>query len=379
MLEITYFLTFFVSCLYGGLVYFLKFFTDYTLSPIPFGILMVFIICYHFIGKTWGYKMTTNSFKNTFLKLLAGFYLPLIAATMLYDGDTALPALSAATPYIIVFLTSSVLLLQLLRHSSGARDRKVFEKYQRKQALAFFAVTFLGTVGHLFELILYVINAYIIKPVGYLIFALMSGTSQIVEDFQQNPSVNDFQTTVQDAKDALEFESLQDVILENRPITDTIPNTDIPFQENLSTIVTVVLAIVSILILILILKNLSKERRKTILFTEEREDSTEEYISKTTLKKHFAPPDIQIRYYYKEFMKKSESDHRRVAESDTTADIRKHYLDKQADNSNGLGVSDTQTDASAALTDLYRKTRYSTQAVNKEDVATMKKWFKSCS
>ena len=78
-------------------------------------------------------------------------------------------------------------------------------------------------------------------------------------------------------------------------------------------------------------------------------------------------------------MKKSESDHRRVAESDTTADIRKHYLDKQADNSNGLGVSDTQTDASAALTDLYRKTRYSTQAVNKEDVATMKKWFKSCS
>ncbi len=382
MLEIAYLLIFYVSAIYSVVTYFLAFFLNYQLSPLPFGILMAMIFLVYFVAKPGKYRTNGKAFKSTSVKLILGLYTPLLALTFLYKAENALPALSVATPYLIVFLTSMVLLLQLLRHQAGTKDKKNFEKFQRLQALGFFAFTILGTVGRLFELIMRAINLLIIRPVGYLIFAAMSSLSQTVENGNAEGlgTNNNFNNVVEQEKieagfDGANWKEVVNSILSREEEKVTEPTM---FFKILSAVVIAILAIVIIIVFIVIIRNLSKDRKKNFVIHEEREDSVENYETATRLKKHFAPPDIQIRYYYKEFMKKSDSEKHRLKDSDTTKDIMGKYLRKQSMEHNVPNPSSQEVETSTALTDLYRKTRYSTKEVTKDDAALMKKLIKSC-
>ena len=379
MLEIAYLLVFFISCAYALVTYFLAFFMDYQMSPLPFGILMLGVVFYYFIGKTGGFRTTSKSFKSTFVKTFFLFFLPGIILTILYQGEKAVPALSAATPYLIVFLTSSVLLLQLLRHTSGTNDQKKFEKFQRKQAFAFFLVTFLGTVCKLFEISFYLINRFLIRPVA-LVFAGLFGTmSQGVahgDIFGKGGFLDSVNSQVQENNP----QNLQDVIGQTRPLDSTVTEETIaqPVSRTFTIVVTIVIAIILIVILVLILTGIKKERKKTIVIHEEREDSIEDDVITTKLKKHFAPPDIQIRYCYRQFMKKSIYENHGLKDSDTTQDISRKYLKKQMYKQNTKAPSSQQLETTSALTELYRKTRYSSEPASKEDAALMKKLIKHC-
>lgn len=381
MLEIAYLLIFYISAAYAGIAYFLSFFFENQISPLPFAVLMAIIVLIYFLGKGSYHRVNQNSFKKSFSNLLLMFFLPLVTITMLYKGENALPALSSATPYLIVFLTDSILLLQSLRHQAGTHDHKTFEKYQKRQTLAFFTFIFLGTVGRLFEVIMYLINTFIIKPAGYIIFAVMSAFSQGVEELPTEGTLteNPFTEAVKNEMEKAEFDkiTLHDAmqsILADAP-EETGPSR---LTEILTIVVTIVVAILLVGLFILFIRNISKDKRKSLIIQEKREDSTEEYSTPTQLKKHFAPPDIQIRYYYKEFMKKSETEKQRLKDSDTTTDIMCKYLHKQSAKNDTAEPSSQQLDAAASLTDIYRKTRYSTQAVTKEDASNMKKLIKSC-
>lgn len=383
MLELTYLLIFYISGAYAGITYFFAFFLDHQLSPLPFGAFTIVAILFCFVKKTPSYRINTKSFKSAFLKMVFAFFIPLIGFTVLYKGEAALPSLSVATPYLIVFLTDSVLLLQLLRHQSGTNDHKTFSKYQRKQALAFFGFTFLGTVCRLFELIWHAINLFIFKPIGYVIFAAMSSLSQSVEDGQAAGLVNNnsYNDVLASEKEKADFDGVRwhDVVTsilgdnkETAPETHTNPI--------LMAIIITVLALVMIFLFILFIKNISKDRKKVFTVYEEREDSTEESTAMERLKKHFAPPDIQIRYYYKEFMKKSETERLRLIDADTTQDIMNKYLHNQSLSNDGKGEEHSKEQARVAtsITNLYRKTRYSTSPATKEEASIMKKLMKSC-
>lgn len=383
MLEIAYLLTFFISCAYALLTYFCSFFMDQTISPLPYGILLVCVLLFYFLGKTGGYRTTTTSFKSTFFKTLFLIFIPGILLSTLYQGEKALPALSTATPYLIVFLTSGIFLLQLLRHTSGTADQKKFERFQKIQAFSFFLAAFVGTVFHVFEWIMYALNLIIIRPIGYIFAGLFSSISQSVagtesqsiffgEDgyinFMKDVHKETGQLSVEDAMNGFrDFISNEAAQKEPQPVSQT-----------LSIIVTVVIAVVLVFVLILILTGVKKEKRKTLIIDEKREESIEDYAIPERLKKHFAPPDIQIRFYYKKFMKKANSENARLTIADTTRDISDKYLKSQQLKHNSSEKTLEQTHAASELTNLYRKTRYSHQPVNKEDVATMKKLLKSC-
>ncbi len=313
---------------------------------------------------------------------MLGLFVPFLALTFLYKPENALPALSVATPYLIVFLTSMVLLLQVLRHQAGTKDKKAFEKHQRIQALCFFGFTIAGTVGRLFEFVMKLINFFILKPVLYVVTGLVSSLSQAAESGEKGGLVinNDYTNILQQEKEEANFEGVywRDVInsiLRKEPEVTQEPSKLIKI---LSVIIVVIIAVVIIFLFILILKGLSKDRKKTLDIQEQREDSVEEYATKERLKKHFAPADIQIRYYYKEFMKKSDTNNAHLQESDTTKDIMGKYIRKHTINNELNEPSSKQKEVCTDLTDIYRKARYSTQIVTKEDAAKMKKLIKSC-
>ena len=95
-----------------------------------------------------------------------------------------------------------------------------------------------------------------------------------------------------------------------------------------------------------------------------REEILEIKEPEEKVKKRFTSPRVLVRYYYKSFMKKAESEEYQIQKADTTEDISRKYQDKHT-RSNEADV--------AWMKELYRKARYSHEEITKEDAANMKK------
>ena len=64
MLEIAYLLIFYISAAYAGIAYFLSFFFENQISPLPFAVLMAIIVLIYFLGKGSYHRVNQNSFKK---------------------------------------------------------------------------------------------------------------------------------------------------------------------------------------------------------------------------------------------------------------------------------------------------------------------------
>ena len=145
MMDAVYKVCFDISCYYACASFFLLYFFDIKTHPLLFvGILVAAIFWSLKINK----KRTHISylrFTDLFKRLLC-IITPLIFIAMFWDGKKGLEALSHIIPYLIVFLVSGVFLQQILRYEDEVGDRSSFERYQRRQAFAFFIFCFLLTV-----------------------------------------------------------------------------------------------------------------------------------------------------------------------------------------------------------------------------------------
>ena len=65
---------------------------------------------------------------------------------------------------------------------------------------------------------------------------------------------------------------------------------------------------------------------------DEREEILEIEKPEEKIRKRFTSPRVLVRYYYKEFMKKAESEKNRIHKADTTEDIFRKYQDKYIAN-----------------------------------------------
>ena len=76
-------------------------------------------------------------------------------------------------------------------------------------------------------------------------------------------------------------------------------------------------------------------------------------------------PEIIIRYYYREFMKKSEAKKHKLESSDTTKEILTKYKTWNT-------VTTKQTVAADEATALYQKTRYGKAKMTQAEATRMK-------
>lgn len=311
------------------------------------------------------YHIGYNRFKKMFRRTLLLYIIPLAILIAFADNVTGVLALGASVPYLICYLSMGVMLLQLLRHQSGTTDKKIFEKYQIKQAITFFVCSFLLTVCRLAEIIGNFIYNFLIKPFAAAIFGIMSYTSYVVDsmnDTKGQNKIQNFGEYVQSQKfDASSESFIQE--MEAYQKANKEPVEHVPMEV---TVILLVFCVGVVILLFFVLKGNQKKKVRELIIEDEREEITQIATPEKKLKKHFVSPKIQVRYYYRIFMKKAQTEEYKIRKSDTTEDISNKYKRHNA----GKSV-DEQT-----IKLIYRRARYSEDEITKEDVATMKKLVK---
>lgn len=312
-----------------------------------------------FIKKSYG--IYHEYFIMRFKVLLCGLSLPVIL--YLFDTAKGEPAVEVCIPYLIVFLVSGVLLLQLLRYQEGRGSKKMFERHQMKQLVAFCAVCVLLTVGNLLELL---VNC-VIKP---LFLWLVSGAVGVFYFFLARlPKSSQGKFT--DKSDWNEF-------LEETPMFKDLPKNgwsqygemvEQQLEETSPVDYTVLFMIAIIFIAVLLFVVMSgtvKKKKKAPAIEDEREELLETEPPMVKLRKRSVHPELVVRYYYRTFIKFVDGKKQKISRYDTTADI----ADKHGKMYPQKAVQVEE------LTEIYRKARYSGKDVTQQDATRMKNLVK---
>ncbi len=311
------------------------------------------------------YHMGYMGFKTLFRRMLLLYFVPIAILISFADTIVGLRSLGATVPYFIIFVSMGIMLLQLLRHQSGTADKKVFEKYQMKQTGVFFGVSFLLTVGGVAKMTGDFLYTYIVKPFAMTILGLVNYTSYLVEsvtgDLKTQNKIQSYKDYVQSQDYDTTLEFMEGNILDNTP---SAPSHTAHFSPMDVTLLAILFGIVLVVILFFFLKGEKKEKIKQGVLEDVREEILEIKEPEEKVKKRFTSPRVLVRYYYKSFMKKAESEEYQIQKADTTEDISRKYQDKHT-RSNEADV--------AWMKELYRKARYSHEEITKEDAANMKK------
>lgn len=309
-----------------------------------------------------GYYVSYRRFRKTYLcffwifAALFGFFI----AEDFAKGEVAI---LVAGPFLLLLLVSGIFLLQMLRFQAGSGDKKILEKYQRRQLIFFLIAATLLTVGNVVEL-LYV---YVFYPLTKLV--LGAGLSLIVfiigkidRPLKPPKEMGDVE------QDIKEFtEQLEEAYANVETIWGKIPERirELPSKEMDYTPIIIILAVLAAIIILVVLFGGKRKKSKQAAIEDEREDCFEEVTLKEVLKKRSLRPEIVIRYYYREFMKKSDTKKHKLEISDTTNEILTKY---QAWND----ATPEQTAEAEEATVLYQKTRYSKAKVTRTDANRMK-------
>lgn len=310
-----------------------------------------------------GYDISYRRFKKTYLTIFwiyAGVF-AFFVGDDLVKGEAAM---IVAVPFLVILLVAGIFLMQMLRFQSGSADKKKLEKHQRRQLVIFMIAATALTVGNVVEL-LYV---YVFFPLSKLVFGAITGLAVYLVGM-----IDGRKNVVDKTKVNWEFDKLLE---EKQKIEDNmetiwgkIPEkvqTEFVEQKDLDwTPIYIVFAVVAAIVIFAVLFGSKSKKKKAAAIEDEREDCYDEVAREQVLKKRFVHPEIVIRYYYREFMKKSEGRKHKLEASDTTKEILAKY--KAWNN-----VTSEQTAEAEEATALYQKTRYSKAEMTHTDARRMK-------
>ena len=311
-----------------------------------------------------GYDISYKRFRKTFL----AFFWIFAAVFCFFVGEDKVKgevAMVAAVPFLLILLVSGIFLLQMLRFQSGSTDKKKLEKHQRRQLVIFMAAATVLTVGNVVEL-LYV---YVFFPLSNLALEAVLGlavflVSKLDRPLKPPKEIGDRGNT----NDVREFvEKIQEIRENTETIWGKIPERikEEPSKEMDWAPIVIAAVVLGAIVILVVLLGGKRRQRKQAAIEDERKDCYDEVTLEKTVKKHSVHPEIVIRYYYREFMKKSEGKKQKLEASDTTEEILTKY--KAWNN-----VTPEQTAEAEEATALYQKTRYSEKEMTHTDAKRMK-------
>jgi len=310
-----------------------------------------------------GYDITYTRFKKTYLIFL-WIYVALFALFVAEDFVKGEVAMMVAGPFLVLFLGSGIFLLQMLRYQTGSGDKKKLEKYQRRQMVIFLVAAVVLTAGNIVELL----YAYVIYPISKLVFGAVGGLLVYIvnklgsapkppREFGNSRNFEEYAEQLREAQEKIE--SVYGPIRERMRAYDPNP------KEMDYVPVFIGIAVVASIVIFAVMLGGKRIKRKQAAIEDAREEFYDEVPVEEAIKKRSARSEIVIRYYYREFMKKSETKKHRLEASDTTNEILTKY---QAWND----VTAEQTAEAKDATALYQKTRYSKEKVTRTDANRMK-------
>ncbi len=314
-----------------------------------------------------GYDISYRRFRKTYLTFF-WIYVVLFAFFMAEDFVKGEVAMLVAGPFLVILLVSGIFLLQMLRFQAGSGDKKKLEKYQRRQLVIFMIAAAALTVGNVVEL-LYV---YVLYPTSKLVFGAVGGLVVfIVSKLDRPPGVpkelghtGDVEEYVEQLQEAYaKIETIWGPIRERMRALDPNP------KEMDYTPVFIGIAVLAAIVIFAVMFGGKRIKRKQAAIEDEREEYYDEVPAEQEIKKRSVRPEIVIRYYYREFMKKSEAKKHKLEASDTTKEILTKY---KAWND----ATPEQTAEAEEVTSLYQKTRYSKAKMTHTDVGRMKELVK---
>ena len=405
-MEVFYKLAYDISCYYAFVAFFLSYGMDYNLSPYSFPVF--FIACIlavysekmlrfsgavrmvafvlpiipvfletGFLGKLFaifpwiylvvtvlreGYDISYYRFRKTYL-VVFWIYTAVFVFFMAESFLKGEVAMLAASPFILLLLVSGSLLLQILRFQSESRDKKKLEKHQRKQLLGFMVGAVVLTVGNVIELL----YMYVFYPLTKLLLEVGTAIAVFLVDKLDNPPKPPKELG-DNGKSVQEFaEELQEIRDNTETIWGKLPEKvrQLPSREMDYMPIIIAFVILGAIVILTVMIGSRKKKRKLAAIEDEREEYFEEVPVQQVIKKRSVHPELVIRFYYREFMKKSETKKHRLETSDTTADILEKYTTWN-------NATTEQSSAAQEATLLYQKTRYSKAKITKSDAGRMK-------
>ncbi len=305
------------------------------------------------------YEVYYLNFKNTFRRVLFVFLLPFLL--FFFDSNRGIVALTESAPFLLVFFTSGVLLLQVLRYTPQSKDKKLFEKRQIGQAAAFFLVCLAATTGGIFQIAGNFLWEKAIRPVFLGMIGGIWFAAQWI--FLQ----------IQKIKKKVYFGDIQDNNIEPLPAEtllegeiESVPPSEIDKAPTDLTPVFIIVGIAAVVILFLLLRgNLRQGKKKNMAVREEREEIKEAKEKSVKLKKHSRDRRITVRYQYQRFMKKLDAGKRRLKSSDTTGQIGRKYIASYAQDSKRVKEVEE-------VTEIYRQVRYGEKEVSRQEAHRIK-------
>lgn len=408
-MEAFYKLAYDISCYYAFAAFFLSYGVEYEVSPysflvffaacflavyaekckrfsqaVQFGAFVLPVIPFLLESNIWGkvililpwlymimtvlhrnYYIPYRRFKKTYLAIF-WIYTVVFFFFVTDDRIKGEVALVVTIPFLLILLVSGVFLLQMLRFHTGSADKKKLEKYQRKQLVIFMVATLVLTVGNVVEM-LYV---YVFYPLSKLVLgAAMAVVVYIVGKLDRPAKppkeMGDMGKSLQEF--AIELQKEQDKVETIwGKIPKDIPEEIVEMEELPLMLILIGFAVaVAVIVIFAVLFGEQSKKRKPAAIEDEREECYDEVTLKEVLKKRFVRPEIVIRYYYREFMKKAETKKYRLEPSDTTKEIFVKYQEWN-------DVTPEQTVQAEEVTALYQKVRYSKEIITQTDAKRMK-------
>lgn len=310
-----------------------------------------------------GYYITYRRFKKTYLI----FFWIYVAVFVFFIAENRIKgevAMIVTGPFIVMLLVSGIFLLQMLRFQEGTGDKKKLEKYQWGQLVIFMIAAIILTAGNVVELL----YLYVFYPLSKMLLGAGMAVVVYIVSMLDSPlkppkEIGDVGTNLKEF-----FEERQEALENVETIWGKIPEKikeEIVIKEPDYAPVFIIFAIVAAIVIFAVMFGDTTKKRKPAAIEDDREDCFEEVALKEVLKKRFVRPEIVIRYYYREFMKKSEAKKHRLEASDTTKEILTKYKTWNE-------VTPEQTTEAGEVTSLYQKTRYSKAKITQADANRMK-------
>lgn len=322
----------------------------------------------------WGYllylayrrprTLSHSYFQESFGRLLRIF--PFLGLLLLFRPEQGIAALGEAAPYIIIFLTSGVLLLQALRHRSESEDQKRLAKHQAGQTAGFFLLCMLLTVGGLLELLEEFVLKRLLLPAGLYLGSramhfLWYAAAFLQELFRNRGGLN------RTREDYAEY--AERVAEAQKPVEPSVlpPKPQLIERGEINyTFAALLLAAAAALILFFALRGGAKRKAGAGAVLDEREALPEEKNAKKRRERRAAKPEETVRACYRSFMQRAAGDTNKVKKQDTTEEIREKYEQgREAD-------MEKIRPAAAELTEIYRSVRYCGKETTKAAAGRMK-------
>jgi hypothetical protein len=261
---------------------------------------------------------------------------------LLFSPDRGIAALYEAAPYLIIFLTAGVFLLQALRHKKGGVGKR-FAKNQGGQAAVFFLFCLLMSAGGLMTFLENVLLKKMLLPAGMF---LLNHALALVQYLIQRLFRKSGGNSKKDFADYLEYVEKQVQKKPAGPEAERLPvPPETPPMEINYVLVGVVVAVLAAVVIFFLLRSGTKKLVRQSAAVIEREALRPEGKVKRRARRDSGE---LIRGYYRKFMWVTDGAANRIKPQDTTQKIGERYL---------KGRKGAES-AVEEFTEIYRKQRY---------------------